>query len=120
YPRLIVCDISGYGDDPKNPGPYRDRKAYDLLVQSESGVLSVTGTHDEPCKAGICIADISAAMYAYSSILAALLQRGKTGKGSRIDVSMLESMVEWASFPLYYAFKGASAPPRTGAAHPTI
>ena len=116
HPRLIVCDISGYGDD----GPYRDKKAYDLLIQSESGFLSVTGSDAEPAKAGCSIADIAAGMYAYTGILAALLQRGKTGKGSRIDVSMLESMVEWMNYPLYYAFDGASPPPRAGAAHATI
>jgi itaconate CoA-transferase len=120
HPKLIVCDISGYGDDPAQPGPYRDKKAYDLLIQSESGFLSVTGSPDQPAKAGCSIADIAAGMYAYSSILAALLQRGKTGHGSRIDVSMLESMVEWMSYPLYYAFDGASPPPRAGAAHATI
>ena len=120
YPQLIVCDISGYGDDPEEPGPYRDKKAYDLLIQSESGFLSVTGSQDGPAKAGCSIADIAAGMYAYSSILAALLQRGKTGKGSRIDVSMLESMVEWMSFPLYYAYEGAAPPRRSGAAHATI
>ena len=120
YPQLIVCDISGYGDDPEEPGPYRDKKAYDLLIQSESGFLSVTGSQDGPSKAGCSIADIAAGMYAYSSILAALLQRGKTGKGSRIDVSMLESMVEWMSFPLYYAYEGAAPPRRSGAAHATI
>ncbi|WP_326535298.1 CaiB/BaiF CoA transferase family protein [Pseudorhodoferax sp.] len=120
HPRLIVCDISGYGDEPGKPGPYRDKKAYDLLIQSESGFLSVTGTPDEEAKAGCSIADISAGMYAYSSILAALVQRGKTGKGSRIDVSMLESMVEWMNFPMYYAFDGATPPPRAGAAHATI
>ena len=120
HPQLIVCDISGYGDDPEEPGPYRDKKAYDLLIQSESGFLSVTGSQDGPAKAGCSIADIAAGMYAYSSILAALLQRGKTGKGSRIDVSMLESMVEWMSFPLYYAYEGAAPPPRSGAAHATI
>jgi len=120
HPQLIVCDISGYGDDPEEPGPYRDKKAYDLLIQSESGFLSVTGSQDGPAKAGCSIADIAAGMYAYSSILAALLQRGKTGKGSRIDVSMLESMVEWMSFPLYYAYDGAAPPPRSGAAHATI
>ncbi len=120
HPRLIVCDISGYGDDPAQPGPYRDKKAYDLLIQSESGFLSVTGTPDEEAKAGCSIADISAGMHAYSAILAALLQRGRTGLGSRIDVSMLESMVEWMSFPLYYAFEGAAPPPRAGAAHATI
>jgi len=120
HPGLVVCDISGYGDDAAAPGPYRDKKAYDLLIQSESGFLSVTGTPDEMAKAGCSIADIAAGMYAYSNILAALLQRGKTGKGCRIDVSMLESMAEWMSFPMYYAFEGAAPPPRAGAAHATI
>jgi len=115
HPRLIVCDISGYGDDPDKPGPYRDKKAYDLLIQSESGFLSITGTPDESAKAGCSIADIAAGMYGYSGILAALLQRGKTGRGSRIDVSMLESMTEWMSYPLYYAFEGAAPPPGTAA-----
>ena len=115
-PSIIVCDISGYGAD----GPYRDRKAYDLLIQSESGFLSVTGTADEPCKAGPSIADISAGMYAYSSILAALLERARSGRGRRLDISMLESLTEWTSYPLYYAFDGAPPPPRTGAAHATI
>lgn len=116
YPTLIVCDISGYGAD----GPYRDKKAYDLLIQSESGFLSVTGTADEPAKAGCSVADIAAGMAAYSNILAALIQRGRTGQGCHIDVSMLESMVEWMSFPLYYAFDGAAPPMRAGAAHATI
>jgi itaconate CoA-transferase len=120
HPKLIVCDISGYGDDRGRPGPYRDKKAYDLLIQSEAGFLSVTGSPDEPAKAGCSIADIAAGMYAYSSILAALIQRGKTGRGSRIDVSMLESMVEWMGYPLYYAYDGAPPPPRAGAAHATI
>jgi crotonobetainyl-CoA:carnitine CoA-transferase CaiB-like acyl-CoA transferase len=117
---IIVCDISGYGDDPVSPGPYRDKKAYDLLIQSEAGFVSVTGTADEPCKAGPSIADIAAGMYAYSNILAALMQRAQTGKGQRIDVSMLESLAEWTSYPLYYAFEGQPPPPRTGAAHATI
>jgi itaconate CoA-transferase len=116
YPRLIVCDISGYGAD----GPYRDKKAYDLLIQSESGVLSVTGTPDTPSKAGCSIVDIASGMYAYTNILAALIQRGRTGKGCRIDISMLESMVEWMSFPLYYAYDGAPPPVRAGASHATI
>jgi itaconate CoA-transferase len=116
FPRLIVCDISGYGDN----GPYRDKKAYDLLIQSESGFLSITGTPDEPAKAGCSIADISAGMYAYSNILAALIQRGRTGKGSHIEVAMLETMMEWMSYPLYYAMDGAAPPPRAGAAHATI
>ena len=116
HPGLIVCDISGYGAD----GPYRDKKAYDLLIQSESGFLSVTGTPDEMAKAGCSIADIAAGMYAYSNILAALIERGRTGRGKRIDVSMLESMGEWMGFPMYYAFEGAAPPPRAGAAHATI
>ena len=120
FPRLIVCDISGYGDDRARPGPYRDKKAYDLLIQSESGFLSITGTPDEPAKAGCSIADIAAGMYAYSNILAALIQRASTGKGCRIDISMLESMAEWMSFPMYYAYDGASPPPRSGASHATI
>jgi itaconate CoA-transferase len=120
HPGLIVCDISGYGDDRQHPGPYRDKKAYDLLIQSESGFLSITGSAEEPAKAGCSIADIAAGMYAYTNILAALIQRGRTGKGCRIDVSMLESMVEWMSYPLYYAFDGATPPPRAGAAHATI
>jgi len=115
-PEIIVCDISGYGAD----GPYRDKKAYDLLIQSEAGFLSVTGTPEEPSKAGPSIADIAAGMYAYTNILAALLQRAQTGKGRHIDVSMLESLAEWTSYPLYYAFDGAPPPPRTGAAHATI
>ena len=116
FPRLIACDISGYGND----GPYRDRKAYDLLIQAEAGFLSVTGTPGELSKAGASIADIAAGMYAYSNILSALLLRGKTGMGSHIDVSMLESLAEWMSYPLYYAYEGAEPPPRAGAAHATI
>jgi crotonobetainyl-CoA:carnitine CoA-transferase CaiB-like acyl-CoA transferase len=115
-PGLILCDISGYG----NNGPYRDKKAYDLLIQSEAGFLSVTGTPETPSKAGNSIADIAAGMYAYTNVLAALLQRGKTGKGSTIDVSMLESLGEWMSYPLYYAHEGATPPPRNGASHATI
>jgi len=115
-PDIIVCDISGYGAN----GPYRDKKAYDLLIQSEAGFVSVTGTADEPCKAGPSIADIAAGMYAYTSVLAALLQRSQTGKGQHIDISMLESLAEWTSYPLYYAFDGAPPPPRTGASHATI
>jgi itaconate CoA-transferase len=116
HPGLIICDISGYGDD----GPYRSKKAYDLLIQSEAGFLSVTGTKDEPSKAGNSIADIAAGMYAYSSILAALLQRTKNGKGSRIDVSMLEALGEWMGYPMYYAYNNATPPARSGAAHATI
>jgi len=118
FPRLIVCDISGYGEG----GPYEKKKAYDLLIQSEGGFLSVTGGpgEDQMAKAGCSIADISAGMYAYSGILSALLLRDKTGVGSRIDVSMLESLVEWMGYPMYYAFEGAQPPPRAGASHSTI
>ncbi|TBV08353.1 CaiB/BaiF CoA transferase family protein [Phytopseudomonas dryadis] len=118
FPKLIVCDISGYGEG----GSYEKKKAYDLLIQSEGGFLSVTGGADDDqlAKAGCSIADIAAGMYAYSSILSALLLRGKTGLGSRIDVSMLESLVEWMGYPLYYAYDGATPPPRAGAAHSTI
>ncbi|UQO39456.1 CaiB/BaiF CoA transferase family protein [Burkholderia cepacia] len=116
YPRLIVCDISGYGGD----GPYRDKKAYDLLIQSEAAFLSITGTPDEPCKAGNSIADIAAGMYAYTGILSALLQRGVTGKGSHVEISMLEALAEWMGFPMYYAYDGQQPPGRNGAAHATI
>lgn len=115
-PSLIACDISGYGND----GPYRDKKAYDLLIQGESGFLSVTGTPDAMVKSGAPIADIAAAMYAFSSILAALLERGRTGAGQHLDISMLEALGEWMSYPLYYTFDGAQAPPRAGASHATL
>jgi crotonobetainyl-CoA:carnitine CoA-transferase CaiB-like acyl-CoA transferase len=115
-PSIVVCDISGYGGD----GPYRDRKAYDLLIQSEAGFVSVTGTEETPSKAGASIADIAAGMYAYSNILAALIARGRDGRGRHIDVSMLESLVEWMSYPMYYTFDGAAPPARTGAEHATI
>jgi len=118
YPRLIVCDISGYGEG----GTYENKKAYDLLIQSESGFLSVTGnaTEEGMAKAGCSIADISAGMYAYTGILSALLLRDRTGQGSRVEISMLESLVEWMGFPMYYAFEGATPPQRTGASHATI
>src|SRR5690606_2858733 len=116
HPRLIVCDISGYGDF----GPYRDKKAYDILVQAESGVMSVTGTPETPCRAGIPVADISAGMYGYASILAALIERGKTGRGRRIEIAMLESVTEWLGFPMYYAFEGQPPPVRSGASHPAV
>ncbi|MGV7031989.1 CaiB/BaiF CoA transferase family protein [Methylobacterium symbioticum] len=113
---IVVCDISGYGDD----GPYREKKAYDLLIQAEGGFLSVTGSAEESAKAGCSIADIAAGMYALNSVMAGLIQRGRTGKGARYEVSMLECMVEWMGYPLYYAFEGAAPPPRAGAAHATI
>ncbi|MCX7143594.1 MAG: CaiB/BaiF CoA-transferase family protein [Proteobacteria bacterium] len=115
-PGIIVCDISGYGSD----GPYRDRKAYDLLIQSESAFLSVTGTSDDMVKAGNSIADIAAGMYAYSNILAALLERQRTGRGRHIDISMLEALTEWMGYPMYYAIDQQAPPPRAGAAHATI
>ncbi len=114
--RLIVCDISGYGAD----GPYRDKKAYDLLVQAEAGLLSVTGTPEQVIRAGISVADIAAGMYAYSGILAALIQRGRTGEGSAIDVSMLEALGEWMGNPVYYAYDGQPQAPRSGASHPSV
>ena len=116
FDRLIVCNISGYGAD----GPYRHKKAYDLLVQAEAGFLSVTGTEQQLVKSGISIADIAAGMQAQSAILAALLQRHRTGHGSSIDISMLEAMVEWMGFPLYYAYDDAAPPPRSGADHASI
>ncbi len=116
YPKLIVCDISGYGTD----GPYRDKKAYDLLIQSEAGFLSITGTPETPSKSGNSIADIAAGMYAYTNILSALILRGRTGEGSHIDISMLEALGEWMGFPMYYAFEGQTPPARSGASHAAI
>lgn len=116
---LIVCDISGYG----STGPYKNKKAYDALIQAESGFLSITGTpapSNEPVKAGIPIADIAAGTTAYNSILTSLIQRGKTGRGCRLDISMLECMAEWMSFPLYYAYEGQEAPKMSGAEHASI
>jgi len=115
-PRIVVCDISGYGEG----GPYTDKKAYDLLIQSESGFVSVTGTPEQPCKAGLSIADIAAGMYAYSSVLAALLERGRTGRGRRLEISMLEAMSEWMGYPLLYSLDGQPPPVRAGASHAAI
>lgn len=115
-PSIISCDISGYGSS----GPYQKKKAYDLLVQSEVGLLSINGTEEEPAKVGVSIADIAAGMYAYTNILTALFERTKTGKGKHIDISMLESIAEWVGFPMYYAYNGQSGPARAGAAHATI
>lgn len=116
HPRLIACDISGYGD----AGPYAHKKAYDLLVQSEAGIVSVTGTADAPCKVGISITDIGTGLHAYASILGALYQREKTGKGTRIEVAMFEAMTEWMMHPLYYAHFSGLAPQRSGPDHATI
>ena len=116
HPRLIVCDISGYGDS----GPYRDKKAYDLLIQSEAGMLSITGTPEHPSKVGASIADICTGMYAYSGILTALLQRGRTGKGSRVEVAMFEALCEWMMQPLLYAHFTGKRIQRAGADHVSI
>ena len=116
YRQLIVCNISGYG----SKGPYKDRKAYDLLVQAESGFLSITGTQNNYVKSGISIADIAAGTHAFSAILAAIIERGKSGKGSCIDISMLEAMVEWMGFPLFYSYGGAPPPERAGSDHASI
>jgi itaconate CoA-transferase len=115
-PRLIICQVTGYGTD----GPYRDRKAYDLLVQSESGVLAITGTEETPSKVGISVADIAGGMYAYSGLLTALLTRAQTGHGLALEVSLLDALGEWMGYPLYYATYGGVAPPRTGPSHATI
>ncbi len=116
HPRLVWCGISGYGP----AGPYASKKAYDLLVQCEAGLLSVTGTPEAPSKAGIPVADIAAGMYAFSSILAALLRRERTGEGATLDITMFESLGEWMGFPAYFTAYGGSAPPRSGAYHATI
>lgn len=116
YPHLVVCSISGYG----RTGPYRDRRAYDLLVQAESGLMSITGTPKEPVKVGISVADIAAGMYAFSGILAALYRRERTGRGALLEVSLLEALAEWMGYPMYYTAYGGQAPARTGAHHATI
>jgi itaconate CoA-transferase len=116
HPRLVWCGISGYGP----AGPYADKRAYDLLVQCEAGLLSVTGTPDAPCKAGIPVADIAAGMYAMSSILAALLRREREGVGATLDITMFESLGEWMGFPAYFTNYGGTPPPRSGAYHATI
>ena len=115
-PRLIVCNVSGYGDG----GPYRDRKAYDLLVQAEAGVVAITGTEDEGVKSAVPVADIAAGMYAYAGVLTALLRRERTGEGATVDVSMLEALGEWMGFPLYYTLGTGSPPRRSGARHASI
>jgi itaconate CoA-transferase len=116
WPALISCAISGYGVD----GPYRDRKAFDLLLQGESGLISLTGTPDSPAKVGISVADISAGMYALTSILAALIARSRTGIGTFIDISMLECLGEWVTAPLYHQLYVGNAPARAGMRHNMI
>ncbi|HEY6212751.1 MAG TPA: CaiB/BaiF CoA-transferase family protein [Vicinamibacterales bacterium] len=119
FPRLIVCTVSGYGAD----GPFADRKAYDLIVQAETGLVSITGTADAACKIGISVADIAAGMYAYSGILTALLTRATTGRGTSLDVSLFDALGEWMGAPMYhalYAEPPLSGLPRTGAHHASI
>ena len=116
HPRLVVCDLSGYGDT----GPLRDKKAYDLLIQAESGLIATTGSPDTPSRAGASIADISAGMYAYSGILTALLQRCRTDRGARVEISMLEALGEWMMQPVYLGHYGGKPPKRQGATHPII
>jgi formyl-CoA transferase len=116
HPRLIVCGISGYG----TTGPFANRKAYDLLIQSEVGLLSITGTEREPCKVGISIADIAAGMYAYSGILTAIIRRQQTNAGSIVHVSMFEALAEWMGYPAYYTRYSGQPPPRAGASHAAI
>ena len=116
YPRLIVCSVSGYG----TTGPYASRKAYDLLVQSETGLLSLTGSEETPAKVGISVADIAAGMYAYSGILTALLARASHGRGATVDVSLFDALAEWMGAPAAYTQYGGSAPARTGAHHASI
>jgi itaconate CoA-transferase len=116
HPRLIVCNVSGYG----TAGPYAQKKAYDLLVQSEVGLVSITGTETAPCKVGISVADIAAGMYAYSAILTALIARGASGEGTTIDVSLFDALAEWMGAPAYFTAYGGTPPPRTGANHASI
>lgn len=115
-PELIVVDMSGYGPS----GPYRDRRAYDLLVQSEGGLVSITGKPDSPAKTGIPTADIAAGMYAYSGVLAAVLRRFRTGVGAHLEVSMLDAVAEWMGYPLYVTAYTGEQPPRAGLSHPVI
>jgi itaconate CoA-transferase len=116
HPRLVVCTMSGYG----STGPFRDKRAYDLLVQSEAGLVAVTGTPDHPAKAGIPVADIASGMYAFSNVLAALIHRERTGEGAAFEVTMLDALVEWMGHPLHVAEHTGEDPPRAGLSHPVI
>ncbi|MGA5870997.1 CaiB/BaiF CoA transferase family protein [Streptomyces cinereoruber] len=116
HPRLIAVDVSGYGAE----GPYAHRRAYDMLVQCEAGLVSVTGTPEQPVKSGIPAADIAAGMYAFSGVLAALVRRGATGRGGPVEVSLLDSLAEWMGHPLHHGMHGGGAPARTGLAHAVI
>ena len=115
-PTLVVCSISGYGAS----GPYREKKAYDLLVQAESGLISINGSEDAPAKAAISVADIAAGMYGLTSVLSALVSRGKTGVGATIDLSILEALGEWMGYPMYYTTYGGRDLPRTGTRHAAV
>jgi itaconate CoA-transferase len=116
YPKLVVCNVSGYGSS----GPYSQKKAYDLLVQSEVGLISITGTEETPSKVGISVADIAAGMYAYSGVLTALLARHASGQGTTIDVSLFDALAEWMGHAAYYTMHGGSPPPRSGPHHASI
>jgi crotonobetainyl-CoA:carnitine CoA-transferase CaiB-like acyl-CoA transferase len=116
HPRLIVCNVSGYGSS----GPYRHKKAYDLLVQCEAGLVSITGSEETPSKVGISVADIACGMYAYSGILSALLHRERTGEGAALEVSLFEALGEWMGFPAYFTLYGGEPPRRSGAHHASI
>lgn len=116
HPCLITCDISGYGET----GPYRDRKAYDLLIQAESGLAAVTGPPEAPGRVGVSVVDIGTGMNAYAAILEALIERGRTGKGKGIAVSLFDAMADWMAVPLLHFDYGGKAPPRVGLAHPSI
>jgi crotonobetainyl-CoA:carnitine CoA-transferase CaiB-like acyl-CoA transferase len=116
HPRLICCSVSGYGPD----GPHAEKKAYDLLVQCEAGLLSVTGTAESPAKAGISVADIAAGMYAFTGVLTALYERERTGQGSAVEVAMLDALGEWMTQPYLYSVYGGEPPRRTGARHASI
>src|SRR5665811_2043912 len=116
HPGLIHVSISGYGTG----GPYTAKKAYDLLVQCEAGLVSITGSADEPAKVGISVADIAAGMYAYTGVLTALLRKGRTGEGATVEISMLEALGEWMGFPMYYSWYGGTPTVRSGASHAAI
>lgn len=116
HPRLITCDLSGYGES----GPYRDMKAYDLLVQAESGLAAITGRPEGPGRVGVSVCDIAAGLYAYSAILEALIRRGTTGEGSAIQVSLFDGMADWMTVPLLHHDYGGKAPERVGLNHPSI
>jgi crotonobetainyl-CoA:carnitine CoA-transferase CaiB-like acyl-CoA transferase len=116
HPKLIVCDISGYGES----GPFAQKKAYDLLIQAESGLISVTGTEDTPSRVGISAADIGTGMYALSGILAALVRRGRTGEGANVKIAMLDALAEWMTYPMYRMAYANSPLPRSPTSHPAL